>query len=184
MSQNGWTGPPPDSEEDIESEAVHYVHSMVAWMRDVDHDGATWDVGTSSNEEFMRRIADDEMSYGMCGWRSGSAKRAAEELAEYHGMQLEGRPDERHPSIFGYTDRAPTREERRLRNKEPLTVKQKAVFRTIREHIRKHGRGPRKSDVIRAMGYRSGTNTNGYLAILARKNWIIPPEGGRPIELN
>ena len=184
MSQNGWTGPPPDSEEDIESEAVHYVHSMVAWMRDVDHDGATWDVGTSSNEEFMRRIADDEMSYGMCGWRSGSAKRAAEELAEYHGMQLEGRPDERHPCIFGYTDRAPTREERRLRNKEPLTVKQKAVFRTIREHIRKHGRGPRKSDVIRAMGHRSGTTTNGYLAILARKNWIIPPEGGRPIELN
>ena len=175
---------PPKSEEDIESEAVYWVHSMVKWMRDLDHDGATWTVRTTSNEDFMRMVSGPQASYGMCGWCDGSAKRAAEELAEYHGMELEGIPDEHHVCIVGYTDREPTRDERRRRNKEPLTLKQKAVFRAIRKHIAEHGSGPKKSQVMRAMGHRSSETTNGYLAILARKNWILPPGGGLPIELN
>ena len=184
MGRDGWTGRPPASEEDIESEAVDYVHSMVRWMRDLDHDGATWRVGTASGKELERRLTGPQTWYGICGWCSGSAKRAAEELAEYHGMELEGIPDEHHECIFGYTDREPTRDERRRRNKEPLTLKQKAVFRAIRRHIAEHGSGPRKSELMRAMGHRSSVTTNGYLAILARKNWILPPGGGRPIELN
>ena len=125
-----------------------------------------------------------QAGYGICGWCTGSVRRAAEELAEYHGMELEGIPDEHHECIFGYTDREPTRDERRRRNKEPLTLKQKAVFRAIRRHIAEHGSGPRKSEVMRAMGHRSSVTTNGYLAILARKNWILPPGGELRIELN
>ena len=184
MNRDGWTGMPPASEEDIESEAVHLVHSLVKWMRDLDHDGATWRVGTTSGEELSRMMTGPQIWYGICGWFSGSAKRAAEELAEYHGMELEGIPDEHHECIFGYTDREPTRDERRRRNKEPLTLKQKAVFRAIRKHIVEHGSGPRKSEIMRAMGHRSSVTTNGYLAILARKNWILPPGGELRIELN
>ena len=125
-----------------------------------------------------------QVGYGMCGWCSGSAERAAEELAEYHGMELEGVPDERHHCIFVYTDREPTREELKRRNKEPLTLKQKTVFRAIRKHVDEHGSGPTKSEVMRAMGHRSLKTTDGYLAILARKNWILPPAGGLPIQLN
>ena len=99
-------------------------------------------------------------------------------------MELEGIPDEGDNCIYVYTDREPTREERRRRNKEPLTLKQKAVFRAIRKHISEHDSGPTKSEIMRAMGHRSMTTTNGYLAILARKNWILPPERRRPIELN
>lgn len=78
--------------------------------------------------------------------------------------------------IFGYTNREPTRDERRRRNKEPLTVKQKAVFRAIRKHIAEHGKGPKKSEVIRAMGHRSSETTNGYLVILARRTGFCIPE--------
>ena len=176
---------PPPSDEAVESEAVAYVHSIVKWMRCLDHDGATWRVGTTSSlEERLGMMEGTQVGHGMCGWCSGSSKRAAEELAEYHGMELEDIPDERHHCIFVYTDREPTREELRRRNKEPLTLKQKAVFRAIREHIGEHGCGPTKSEVMRAMGHRSLKTTNGYLAILARKNWILPPAGGLPIELN
>ena len=174
MNGDGWTGKPRESEEDVESEAVHYVHSMVKWMRDLDHDGATWRVGTTSLKELRRMMSGTQISHEICGWFSGSAKRAAEELAEYHGMELEGIPDEHHECIFGYTDREPTRDARRRRNKEPLTRTQKAVFRAIRKHIAEHGSGPKKSEVMRAMGHRSSETTNGYLAILARKNWILP----------
>ena len=185
VNRDGWTGMPPKSEEDVESEAVHYIHRMVKWMRELDHDAATWRVGTTGSlEKHRRMMSDTQVPYEMCGWCSGSAKRAAEELAEYHGMELEGIPDEHHECIVGYTDREPTREERRRRNKEPLTLKQKAVFRAIRSRIAEHGSGPKKSEVMRAMGHRSSKTTNGYLAILARKNWIHPPGGGLSIELN
>lgn len=184
MIRDGWTGRSPASEEDVESEAVHHVHGMVRWMREFDHDGATWRVGTTTGEELSRMMSGSRVVHGISGWFAGSAKQAAEELAEYHGMELEGIPEKHHEYIFGYTDREPTREERRLRNKEPLTLKQKAVFRAIRQHIADHGSGPRKSEVMRAMGHRSSETTNGYLAILARKNWILPPAEGRLIELN
>ena len=184
VQQEGWTGLPPASEEDIESEAIHHVHGMVRWMRDLDHDGATWAVGTTSGEELTRMKSGTQKIHGISGHFPGSAKRAAEELAEFHGMELEGVPGEHHEWIYGHTDREPTRDERIRRRKEPLTLKQKAVFQAIRKHIADHGSGPRKREVMRAMGHRSLETTNGYLAILARKNWILPPEGGRPIELN
>ena len=184
MNRARWTGIPPASEEDIESEATGYVHRIVEWMRDFDHDGATWRVGTTSSKELMDRMSNTEISTGICGWFGDSAKRAAEELAEYHGMELDGSPDGHHPCIFAYTDREPTREERRQRSKEPLTLKQKAVFRAIRKHTAEHSRGPKKSELMRAMGHRSAVTTNGYLAILSRKNWILPPGRRLPIELN
>ena len=176
---------PPWSDKAVESEAVFYVHSIVQWMRSLDHDRAIWRVGTTSSlEQRLGMMSDTHVCSGACGWCSGSAKRAAEELAEYHGMELEGIPDERDNCIYVYTDREPTRDERRRRNKEPLTLKQKAVFRAIRKHISENGSGPTKSEIMRAMGHRSMTTTNGYLAILARKNWILPPAGRLPIELN
>ena len=176
---------PAWSDEDVESEAVCYVHRVVKWMRCLDHDGATWRGGTTSSlEERLGRMEGTQAGYGICGWCTGSAKRAAEELAEYHGMELEGVPDERHNCIFVYTDREPTREERRRRSKEPLTLKQKTVVRAIRKHVDEHGCGPTKSEVMRAMGHNSLKTKDGYLAILARKNWILPPAGGLPIELN
>lgn len=184
MNREKWTGFPPVSEEDIESEAVHHVHRIVRWMRDLDHDGATWVVGTTCEEELARMMSGTQEIHGVSGHFPGSAKRAAEELAEFHGMELEGVPDEDHEWIYGRTDREPTRDERRRRSKEPLTLKQKAVFRAIRKHIADHGSGPKKREVMRAMGHRSLETTNGYLAILARKNWILPPEGGQPIEPN
>ena len=49
-------------------------------------------------------------------------------------MELEGLPDERLHCIFVFTDWEPTREERTRRNKKPLTLKQKAVFRAITKH--------------------------------------------------
>ena len=58
-------------------------------------------------------------------------------------LELGPIPDEHHESIFGYTDREPTRDERRRRNKEPLTLKQKAVFRAIRKHTAEHRVPPR-----------------------------------------
>ena len=176
---------PPKSDKAVESEAVCYVHSIVEWMRSLDHDEAVWRVGTTSDpEERLAALEGAQLGHAICGWCGGSAKRAAEELAEYHGMDLEGCPNEHDNCIFAHTDRGPTPEERRRRNKEPLTLKQKAVFRAIRIHISEHGSGPTKSQVMRAMGHQSLTTTNGYLAILARKNWILPPAGGLPIELN
>ena len=185
MNQDGWTGMPAWSDEDVESEAVCHVHRVVKWMRCLDHNGATWRGGTTSSlEERLGRMEGTQAGYGICGWRTGSARRAAEELAEYHGMELEGVPDERHNCIFVYTDREPTREERRRRSKEPLTLKQKTVFRAIRKHVDEHGCGPTKSEVMRAMGHRSLKTTDSYLAILASKNWILSPAEGLPIELN
>ena len=176
---------PPRSDKAVESEAVGYIHSIVEWMRSLDHDGATWTVGTTSNpEERFGTLEGTQVGHWICGWCVGSPKRAAEELAEYHGMELEGIPDESDNCVFVYTDREPTREERTRRNKEPLTLKQKMVFRAIRKHIAEHGSGPTKTEIKRAMGHRSLTTTNGHLAILARKNWILPLAGGLPIELN
>lgn len=172
-------------DEAVELEAVCYVHTIVKWMRCLDHDRATWTVGTTPNlEERLNTLEGTQVGTGICGWCLGSPKRAAEELTEYHGMELEGIPDETDHCIFVYTDREPSHEERTRRNKEPLTLKQKTVFREIRKHICEHGRGPTKSEVMRAMGHHSLKTTNDYLVILARKNWILPPARGLPIELN
>ena len=93
-------------------------------------------------------------------------------------MKLEGFPDEHHERIYGFADREPTRDERRRRRNEPLTLKQNAVFRATRKHIAEHGSGPKKAEVMRAMGHRSSNTTRRFLTILARKNWILPPGGG------
>ena len=67
-------------------------------------------------------------------------------------MELEGLPDERLHCIFAFTDWEPTREERTRRNKKPLTLKQKAVFRAITKHIAEHRSGSTKSKLMGAMG--------------------------------
>ena len=185
MDQDRWTNIPPQSDEAVESETVGYIHNIVEWMRCQDHDRATWRVGTTLDPgQRLAWLEGAQVSLEICGWCTGSAKRAAEELAEYHGMELEGTPEERHHCIFAYTDREPTREELRQRNKEPLSLKQKAVFRAIRDHIAEHGGGPTKTELMQIMGHRSLSTTNDYLAILATKNWILPLSAGLPIELN
>ena len=57
---------------------------------------------------------------------------------------MEGIPDEGDPYIYAYTDRPPTKDERKQREKEPLTLKQKRIFRAIKEYVESNGRGPTK----------------------------------------
>ena len=102
------------------------------------------------------------------------------ELAEYHGMRLEGATYPTDATIYVYTDRHPTRDEKRRRAKEVLTVKQKRVYRAIRCYLSEHGKGPTKVELARIMGHRSTTTTNGFLKKLEEKNWIILEEGALP----
>ncbi|MCY3817870.1 MAG: hypothetical protein OXH52_00700 [Gammaproteobacteria bacterium] len=115
---------PRFSDKAVEAEAVSFIRSIVAWMGCLDHDRATWRVGTTSSpENRLALLEGTQVGHALCGWRGDSAKRAAEELAKHHGMELEGIPDDRDNCIFVYTDRKPTREERARRKKEPLTLK-------------------------------------------------------------
>ena len=98
-------------------------------------------------------------------------------------MELEGTPHIEDTWIYAYTDRPPTRRERQQREKEPLTVKQKILFRAMRDYVENNGKGPTKAEVQRLAGHRSATTTKGFLRILDRKNWIILSEGNNRIEL-
>ena len=74
--QDGWKGMPSWSDEAVESEAVCYIHSIVEWMRCLDHDGATWTVGTTSSpEERLATLEGTQEGHAICGWCRGSPKR-------------------------------------------------------------------------------------------------------------
>ena len=88
-------------------------------------------------------------------------------------MEKEGVPYEEDTYIYAYSDRPPTRDERKQREKEPLTLKQKRIFRAIKKYVENIGRGPTKREVMRLAGHRSTSTTNGFLDILNKKNWII-----------
>ena len=183
----GWTGFPPPSALAIEREANSYVLGVFRWKRSMRHERATWVVGTAPSIRGLptpfEKMLDAHLLYVVEGWHRGSARRAAEELAQYHGMTMEGVPEDEHRCVFARTDRCPTRQEIRQRDKEPLTLKQKAVFRALEAHIAERGRVPTKTELARAMGHQSLKTTSDYLTILARKSWIHLPVGGR-IEMN
>lgn len=175
---------PEPTEEEIEREVVSIVRTLFEWKKRYDRPGAKWSAGTTSDSEnVMKRHDFSHKPFALSVRYMESAKKAAQELAEYHGMVLEGTPSDDDTTIYVYVDRPPTRQERARREKEPLTIKQKQLFRKIRRYVEQHGRGPTRSECVRMSGHRSTTTTNGFLEILVRKNWIILEPGQRRIEL-
>ena len=189
MQEPGWTGMPEPTDEQIEREAVSTVGALFKWKKRYDRPGAKWTAGTTSDADKI--IEEHDYAHtpfsahfiAQSSWHPGSARRAALELAEHHGMVLEGVPSDDDNYIYVFVDRSPTRQERAQREKEPLTIKQKQLFRKIRKYAEGRGRGPTRSECARMSGHRSTTTTNGLLEILARKNWIILEPGQRSIEL-
>ena len=154
------------------------------WKKRNDRPGAKWKIGTTTDtKKRFSKLKGPQIALACGSWKKGSPKRAAEEISEYHGMEMEGVPDEGDPYIYAYTDRPPTKHERKQREKEPLTLKQKRIFRTIKGYVESNGKGPTKREVMRIVGHKSATTTYGFLDILDRKNWIIVEEGRKPIEL-
>ena len=179
-----WVGMPPPTEEHIEEEVVCCTFAIVEFKKRNDRPGARWKVGTINDVmEKLRNLESPKIVYGQEGWHTGSAQKAATEIAEFHGMEIDGTLRADDVGIYVYTDRAPTKRERSRRESEPLTVKQKRVFRAIKEYAEHNGRGPTKTELMRIMGHKSATTTNGFLNVLERKNWIIAEGGRRRIEL-
>ena len=173
-----WTGFPPPSALAIEREANSHVLGVFQWKRAMRHERARWVVGTAPGirglPTHLEKGLDAPLLYAVEGWHGGSAKKAAEELAQYHGMTMEGALEDDHRCVFARTDRCPTRQEIRQRHKEPLTLKQKAVFRALKAHIAEHGRVPTKRELAGAMGHQSLKTTGGYLTILAAEELDTP----------
>ena len=179
-----WVGMPQSTEEQIEEEAVSFIHRVVKWKQKNDRPGAKWKVGTTENAEAcLGKLTGSQIGMALSGWHRGSAHMAAQEIAEYHGMEIEGTTNENDFTIYAYTDRPPTIGEIRKREKCPLTLKQKRAFRKIRKFIQDNNRGPTKTELMKILGHRSITTTNGYIDILERKNWIIVHDGDGRIEL-
>ena len=184
MNEGQWVAMPESTEERIEEEVVSLTLRIMEWKKRNDRPGAKWKVGTTTDEEKrLKKLRSPQTALAISSWERGSPERAAKEISEYHGMEMEGTPDEKDTYIYAYTDRPPTKHERKQREKEPLTKKQKRIFRAIKEYVESNGRGPTKSEVTRIAGHQSSSTTNGFLNILDKKNWIIVDEGRKPIEL-
>ncbi|MDE0006146.1 MAG: hypothetical protein OXQ29_25940 [Rhodospirillaceae bacterium] len=179
-----WVGLPPPTEEQIEEEVVFCTRAIVEFKKRNGRPGARWKVGTTNDiVKEMQNLESPKIGYGQEGWHTGVAQRAATEVVEYHGMEIEGTLRVDDVGIYVYTDRAPTKLERRRRERDPLTVKQKRVFRAIKEYVERNGRGPTKTELMRIVGHKSATTTNGFLSILERKNWITVEGNRRRVEL-
>lgn len=179
-----WSGMPNPTEMQIEEEVASLVLSIVNFKKRNNSPGAQWKVGTTGNFSHLLQVWECcQPLAGASSWHEGTPKRAAQEIADYHGMEIEGRLNLTDTYIYAYTDSFPTREERRRREKEPLTVKQKRAFRAISQYIARNGRGPTKTELARILGHRSLKTTTGFLDILDKKNWIMVEDGRRRIEL-
>ena len=119
-----WVNMPEPSQEEIEEEAVSFIQMIMKWKKRYDRPGAKWKVGTTQHE-VARHENPNTMYFPVSGSHLGSAHIAAQEIAAYHGMEIEGSTDGNDNTIFAYTDRIPTIAERKRRDKEPLTLKQK-----------------------------------------------------------
>ena len=184
INENKWVTMPESTEERIEEETVSLIRMIMEWKKRNDRPGAKWKVGTTTDvEKLLSNLRSPQIAQTISSWERGSPRRAAEEIFEYHGMEMEGIPGKEDTYIYAYTDRPPTRDERKQREKEPLTIKQKRIFRAIKEYVESNGRGPTKREVMRIAGHRSAANTNRFLDILDKKNWIIVEEERKPIEL-
>ena len=182
MDENLWVGFPTPTQEQVEHDAVFLTRAIVKWKRENDHPGASWTVGTAqsyNSDQIDRLFASEHPATALSTFILGAPKAAAQELAEYHGMRLERETAAGDATIYAYTDRFPTRAEKRRRPKEVLSVKQKRVYIAIKRYLSQHGVGPTKVELARIMGHRSTTTTNGFLKILEEKNWIIQED--RPL---
>ena len=179
-----WFGMPQPTEEQIEEEAVSLIRSVMGWKKRNDRPGAKWKVGTTKDAVAWHwNLSAPHIGITLSSWHHGSAHRVAQEIAEYHRMEIEGTTNETDDTIYVYTDRPPTIGERRKRQKCPLTLKQKVVFRSLINFINNNNEEPTKTDLFKILGHRSIKTTNGVVDILERKNWIIVREGQRRIEL-
>ena len=179
-----WSRMPHPTEMEIEEEVVSLISTIVDFKKRNNSPGARWKVGTTSNfSHVSEELAFNKPLAGASCGNEETPSRAAQEIANYHGMDIEGHLDVNDTYIYAYADRFPTREERRQREKEPLTVKQKRAFRAISQYIARNGRGPTKTEIARILGHRSLKTTTGFLDILDKKNWIMVEDGRRHIEL-
>ena len=127
MNEGQWVGMPESTEERIEEEVVSLILGIVEWKKRNDRPGAKWKVGTTTDaEKRLRKLRNPQIPISFSSWKRGSPKRAAKEISEYHGMEMEGIPDEEDTYIYAYTDRLPSRHERKQREKEPTYRKTKA----------------------------------------------------------
>ena len=98
-----WTGMPNSTEMELEEEVAILVLSIVNFKKRYNSPGAQWRVGTTDNFshllqewEYYRPLA------GASSWHKGTPKRAAQEIADYHGMDVEGRLDLTDTYIYAY----------------------------------------------------------------------------------
>ena len=176
MGEIRWRGFPDPTDEQVERGAVSLMFRIVNWKKQNDYPGALWIVGTAQSdksERVDRLFASERPAIVLSTLKVGAPDIAARELAEHHGMRLEQESATDDATIYAYTDRFPTRAEKRKRSKKVLTVKQKRVYSAIRRYFDQHGVGPTKAELARIMGHRSTTTTNGFLKLLEEKNWII-----------
>lgn len=179
-----WVGLPKSTEEELEREVVSMVIRVIEFRKRNDRLEARWTVSTTSNpEHVLGSFKGSEVALCVSGWCLGSAHKAAQEIAQFHGMELEEPTTENDSAIYAYTDRPPTMEERKQLHKDPLTLTQKLVFRKIRSFVGKHNKGPTKTELMKILGHRSMKSTKGILDILERKNWIFVRGRGQRIEL-
>ncbi len=179
-----WTGMPEPTQEQIEQEVISLILGVMDFKKRNDRPKAKWNVGTTNNlEECLEKFSDLHVFTAMSTWCFGSAYRAAQEIAEYHEMEIERTISEYDSAIYVYTDRPPTMDERKQRSKDPLTLKQKLAFREIKNFVDRNNRGPTKTELSKILQHRSSQTTMDLLDILERKNWTIIREGQRHIEL-
>ena len=187
MNSDRWTGFPEPTEKQIERSVVSAITWILEQKKRYDRCGAKWFVGTSPHHGTGR--LSELLAHGSnlvvarSEWEVSTAAKAAREISQYHGMELVGSAQTTDMCVYAYTDREPTMNERRKRSKDPLTVKQKRVFNSIKEHVLTHGDAPTQSQLMRVMGHRSGSTTRKFLEILERKNWIIAPSQGKRLEM-
>ena len=177
-----WAEMPIPTEEQVEEETVSLIRAVMDYKRRNDRPGAKWHVGTKRYLKQGLGTFDGPLTARSGSYR-GSARRAAHEIAEYHGMELHGNPDEDDDTIYACTDRFPTIDERKQRAKDPLTLKQKLAFRKMRAFVHENNRGPTKSELKKLLGHRSSASTDGLLDILERKNWALMSNGQKHVEL-
>ena len=177
-----WVGRPMPTDEQVEQEIVSLIRMVMDYKRRNDRPGARWRVGTKRYLEQSLGTLDGPQT-AVSGSYLGSAHRAAQEIADYHGMELQGNISEDDDTIYAYTDRFPTIDERKQRAKDPLTVKQKLAFRKMKAFMQENNRAPTKSELMNLLGHRSSTSTHGLLDILERKNWVFVSESQPYVEL-
>ena len=187
MTTQTWTGFPEPTEDQIEHSVVSVIASIMDHKKRNDRPDEPWFVGTFRNHK-SPNLADlfanpTNVVFALSVWGNTAAARAASELSEHHGMQLQGKPRTTDMCVYAYTDRYPTIEERRQLPKDLLTVKQKRVFNAIKGHLLRHGTTPTQTQLMKAMGHRSGSTTRWYLGILERKNWITAPSRGQRLQI-